>query len=210
MVSGKARGLVLWLPEPAPGTSICLGFDGSDVSDHTVIRAETRDGLIFTPRYGPDSLPTHWDPAQFKGLVPRGEVHAALAGIFARFDVRRMYCDPPRWETDVDNWALLYGEKIVTEWPTYRTSQMFASLTRFVSDLANPGRITHDGCPLTAAHIANARKIATGRDKYVLGKPSDTQKIDAAMGVVLAHEAAADERAAGWPVEQDTTVFCFT
>lgn len=200
---------MLWLPEPPAGTGICLGFDGSDVSDHTVLRAETRDGLIFTPRFGPDRLPTHWDPAQHNGLVPRGEVSAAVNELFARFDVRRMYCDPPRWESDVEAWALRHGEKVVTGWPTYREVPMFAALTRFVADVTNR-RIQHDGCPITAAHIANARKIARGRDKYILGKPSDTQKIDAAMGVVLAHEAAADERAAGWPDTQETTVFCFT
>lgn len=199
-----------WLPEPAAGTSICAGFDGSDVSDHTVIRAETRDGHIFTPRYGPDRRPTHWDPAEFNGLVPRGEVYAAWAEIVKRYDVRRVYWDPPRWETDGEAWALEHGEKMFIPWPTYRMNPMFAALVRFVSDLTTPGRITHDGCPITALHISNARKIAKGADKYILGKPSDTQKIDASMGVVLAHEAAADERAAGWPVEQDNTVFCWT
>lgn len=198
-----------WLPEPPAGTSICLGFDGSDVSDHTVLRAETQDGYIFTPRHGPDRQPTHWAPEQHRGLVPRAEVSAAVDEVFARFDVRRMYADPPRWESDVEAWALRHGEKVVIGWPTYRDVPMFAALTRFVADLSN-GRISHDGCPLTATHIGNARKVARGRDRYLLGKPSDTQKIDAAMGVVLAHEAAADERAAGWPEPHDTTVLCFT
>jgi phage terminase large subunit-like protein len=200
---------VHWLPEPPPGTSICLGFDGSDVSDHTVIRAETREGLIFTPRWGPDRLPTHWDPAEWNGLVPRSQVTVAVDELFERFDVRRMYCDPPRWETDVESWRLAHGETVVQDWPTYRASPMFASLIRFVADLA-AGRVSHDGCPLTAAHMANARKIARGGDKYLLGKPSENQKIDAAMGVVLAHEAAADERAAGWPEKVDSRVFCFS
>lgn len=186
-----------WLPEPDPGTSICLGFDGSDVDDWTALRAETRDGLMFTPRYGPDRLPTIWDPARFGGTIPRLEVSEAVDEIFGRYNVRRMYCDPPRWETDVETWALKHGDQVVAEWPTYRAVPMHAALERIVTDL-RAGRATQDGCPLTASHIANARKIPKPGDRYILGKPNQAQKIDAAMATVLAHEAAADERAAGW------------
>lgn len=188
-----------WLPEPPPGTAVCLGFDGSDVDDWTALRAETREGFQFTPRYGPDLRPTIWNPALWEGRVPRDQVDVALAEVFDRFEVRRLYADPPRWETDVDRWALEFGENRVIEWPTYRPKQMHEALERFVTDLA-AGRIKHDGCPLTALNLANARKVAArgGSDRYVLGKPSQVQKIDAAMATVLAHEAASDERAAGW------------
>lgn len=189
---------MLWLPEPPAGTSICLGFDGSDVDDWTALRAETRDGFMFTPRYGPEQRATIWNPAAFGGQIPRLEVHEAVAEVFERFDVRRMYCDPPRWESDVETWALRFnqGRDVVAEWPTYRTTQMHAALERFVTDL-RAKRITHDGCPLTSAHIANARKVPKG-DRYILSKPNQAQKIDAAMANALAHEAASDERAAGW------------
>lgn len=185
-----------WLPEPPKGASICLGFDGSDVDDWTALRAETREGFMFTPRYGPDSLPTIWNPASFGGTIPRLEVAEAVDEIFARFDVRRLYCDPPRWESDIETWALRHGSDRVIEWPTYRTTQMHAALERVVTDL-RAGRITHDGCPLTSAHIANARKVPKV-DRYILSKPNQAQKIDAAMANTLAHEAASDERAAGW------------
>lgn len=33
---------------------ICLGFDGSDVDDWTVLAAETLDGFSFTPRFCQD------------------------------------------------------------------------------------------------------------------------------------------------------------
>jgi hypothetical protein len=39
---------------------------------------------------------------------------------------------------------------------------------------------------------------------YTLGKPAHHQKIDAAVTTVLAHEAAADERAAGWRTSRAT------
>lgn len=111
-----------------------------------------------------------------------------------------MYADPPRWETDVDRWALKHGEERVISWATYRTRQMHDALERFLADLA-AGRIAQDGCPLTARAMANARKLAKASDRYILGKPSQNQKIDPAMTRVLAHEAASDARAAGWAAE---------
>ena len=122
---------MLWLPEPPDGTSICTGFDGSDVDDWTALKAETREGFIFTPRYGPDKRPTIWNPAEWGGRVPRDQVDIAVKEIHRRFDVKRGYYDPPRWETDVDRWALELGEEVVLEWATYRTKQMHEALERF-------------------------------------------------------------------------------
>lgn len=199
----------MWLPEPEPGTPVCLGFDGSEVDDWTALRAETIDGMQFTPRYGPDRLPTIWNPAEhFDHRTPRPEVHAAVDEVFARYRVERAYLDPPLWPTEIDEWELRHGSERVIRWATYRPHQMHAALERFVTDLVND-RIRHDGCPITAAHVANARKAARGRDMYLLEKPNRHQKIDAAMASVLAHEAAADARAAGWGVQSDTRVLVF-
>lgn len=196
-----------WLPEPPLGTPVALGFDGSDVDDWTALRAETRDGFQFTPRYGPDRLPTIWVPSQWPGeRIPRAEVSVAVAEVFGRFRVARMYADPPRWETDVDQWALEYGGDVVFPWETYRPKAMHEALERFMNDLT-AGRVTHDGCPLTALCMGNARKLAKASDRYVLGKPAQHQKIDAAMASVLAHEAAADARAAGWNDDDGPTIF---
>lgn len=74
---------------------------------------------------------------------------------------------------------------------------MHAALERFVIDLRTKA-LTHDDCPITGRHIANAVKVARGRDQYGLAKASRAQKIDAAVTSVLAHEAASDARAAGW------------
>ena len=38
----------LWLENPSKGTEVCLGFDGSENDDWTCIKAETREGFIFT------------------------------------------------------------------------------------------------------------------------------------------------------------------
>jgi hypothetical protein len=194
-----------WLPEPDPGTAVCLGFDGSDVDDWTAIRGETREGLSFTPRFAGE--PTIWNPAEHPDhRVPRAIVAEAVAELFGRFEVARMYCDPPGWQSEIETWALLHGEERVIRWETYRPTQMSQALDRFVADLRS-GVITHDGCPITTTHTANAVKVGRKNDTYVLAKASKPQKIDAAMATVLAHEAAADMRAAGWVTEPAETYF---
>jgi len=200
----------MWWPNPPAGTPVCGGFDGSLNDDHTAIRLETRSGHLFTPRYGPDRRPTIWNPAEWGGRIPRAEVHAAWAEIVDRFELYRVYCDPgfhdeTSWETEIEDWATTYGEARFVAWETNSIKRMYGALRRFEADLP---RLTQDGCPITTAHMRNARKIAKGSDKYSLGKPAQHQKIDAAVTTVLAHEAAADARAEGW-VEIDTRVVVF-
>lgn len=199
----------MWLPPPPDGTSICAGFDGSESDDWSAIKAETRDGYIFTPRYGPDRKPTVWNPKDYDGRIPRGEIHAAWAEIVDTYDLRRAYCDPgfhdeTSYETEIEEWAVEWPfqdgrtERFVS-FPTTSEQRMFTAIRRLESDLR---WITQDGCPITLTHMRNARKIMsrTGR-RYRLGKPAYHQKIDCAVTLVLAHEAAADERAAGWVIE---------
>lgn len=186
-----------WMPNPTDGTSIALGFDGSENNDWTAIQAETFDGFTFTPRYGPDHRPTIWNPAEWEGQIPRGEVHAAVDELFKRYRVERLYCDPHDWYSEIGEWSVLYGENRVFEWATNRVSKMYPEIKRFEIDLATH-RITHDGCPITAIHMGNARKAAKTNQQYVLIKPADHQKIDAAMARILAHTAACDAREGGW------------
>lgn len=193
---------IKWLPNPPKGTQICVGFDGSDSDDHTALRCETRSGRLFTPRYGPSRRPTIWNPAEWGGKIPRGEVHAAVDEIYTRWDVYRGYFDPPDWRTEIGEWAAKYGEKKVIEWPTYRIKPMHEELERFYTDLSTGG-ISHDGCPITATQMGNAQKVAHNNQRYVLGKPGGEhhRKIDAPMATVLAHAAACDGRADGWRTE---------
>ena len=202
------RGLVLWQPPPDVGTSCCGGFDGSSSGDWTAIRLETVDGYQFTPTYGPDQHPTIWNPDEFAGSIPRGEVHAAWDEIARTYRLGRVYCDPRDWESEIDGWKLLYGDEVFFEWATYRITQMAGALRRFVTDLST-GALSHDGCPITATHIRNARKQAKPGDQYIIGKPSQAQKIDAAVASVICHEASADALAAGWGIKTDTRITVF-
>lgn len=197
-----------WLPEPPPGTQVCGGFDGSENDDWTGIKLETADGFLFTPRWGPNKAPTIWNPAEHGGRIPRLQVHEAWADLATRFRFKRVYADPgfndefdpTSWMTEIETWAGLYGEDVFIPWQmsgSQNLRKVHASLVRFEADLKN-GALRHDGCPVTTLHVGNARKIPRSGDRFVLGKPSQHQKIDLAVTSSLAHEAACDARAAGW------------
>lgn len=191
--------------EPARGTAVAGGFDGSSSHDWTAIRLETRDGYRFTPTYGPDKRPAFWDPAQWNGRIPREEVKAAFAEIFERYKVARFYFDPRHWETQADELALEHGDDVVVLWPTNMIGRMHPALVRYLEDTAE--RVTtHDGDQTMKVHALAARKVAKPGDRYILGKPAETQKIDLLMADVLAHEAAADQRATGWEEEVSRAV----
>lgn len=193
-------------PVPPKGTQVSLGFDGSESDDWTAIRLETFDGWSFTPTYGPDSRPTIWNPAEWGGQIPRSEVNAAVDELCRHYKVVRAYCDPRDWQSEIGEWALKHGEKVFAEWATYRVVHMHDALDRAVTDLIS-GRSTHDACQATEACVANARKAAKPGDRYILVKASEPQKIDAAMADVLAHEAAADAREAGWDPHRSGVVY---
>jgi hypothetical protein len=181
------------------GTPICVGFDGSDTDDWTALRAETRDGYQFTPRFADGKLMI-WDPGQHDGYTPRAEVNAAVDELFARFKVIRFYADPPYWQSEIDAWAARYGDKVVFRWATYRIRQMAEALERFRTDV-HAGHVTHDGCPITSKHVENAH--ADRRPAGLLIRKDKTvskNKIDAVMSSALAREAAFDATVAGlWP-----------
>ena len=194
------------------GAAVCLGFDGSRSGDWTALRAVTMDGHRFTPTYGPDSRPTVWRPDEWPdGRIPRGEVNAAVADVFARYRVARMYADPRHFETQIDTWASEHGEDTVVQWPTNSITRMFPALVRYREDLAEL-LTTHDDDPTYRSHALAARKVAKPGDKFILGKPSEHQKIDVLMADVLAYEARADALAGGWSASDSTKreVICFT
>lgn len=184
--------------EVPAGASICLGFDGSKSGDWTALRAETIDGHRFTPTYGPDDRPTVWNPDEWGGTIPRHEVDVAVREMFERYSVERFYADQdPIWMTLEDVWALDLGEERVIQFPTRSIGRMYPALDRYRNDLVE-AVTTHSVDTVAQTHALNARKVAKAGDRYILGKPSEHQKIDVLMADVLAHEAACDARADGW------------
>jgi hypothetical protein len=199
--SGRAVDPRRWdaLAKPhdvSAGTKVGLGFDGSISRDATVLRACTEDGYSFNLGI--------WQPppGAVDWTVPRSEVHQAVAEAFARYKVGRMLCDPPRWYSEIEDWADKYGldsegKPIVLALDTNQSRRFAPAVDRWLTALRE-GTHTHDGDELTgeqvkSAHLQKVRDAADdsdGRTMYVLVKGEERRRIDAAVADVLAYEAA--------------------
>jgi hypothetical protein len=95
--------LTLWrvshVPASSPrnGAPITLGFDGSRYDDATaLIATEVESGFQWPLGIWAHDGTPKWE-------VPVAEVDGAVSDAFERFNVLRMYCDPPKWESWVSD-----------------------------------------------------------------------------------------------------------
>lgn len=178
----------------AAGERIGLGFDGSISEDSTALVACTADGYSWPIKV--------WErpPGDRDWRVPRLDVHDQVAAAFAAYDVGVMYCDPPKWWTEIEQWVELYGGKDdrVQALDTNGQQTRFArAVDRWLAGIKE-GAHHHDGSEVlyrhvAAAHLKKVRSTADDSDQrtlYVLVKGQDGRKIDAAVADVLAYEAA--------------------
>ena len=168
------------------GEEITIGFDGSLTDDSTVlIGCRMSDGFEF-----PLGI---WErpegPEQIGWEVDRADVAATVDEAFSRYQVRRMYCDPHEWRSDIAAWSERYPGRVF-EWTTNRYVAMDAALDRLRTDLTN-GSLWHSGDSRFMAHLVNAVNARRGRLTLVK-KPSHERKIDSVIGAALAYEARAD------------------
>jgi len=191
---------------PADGEMITLGFDGARWHDATaLVGTEIATGfqMLLGLWEKPENI-EEWE-------VPADVVNEVVAEAFDRWDVWRMYCDPPYWESIVSEWAGKYGDKRVVEWWTNRPKQMAYAIKAFDTAITS-GDLLHDGNPHLARHIGNAvRRILKIRDEE--GKPLFTiykertdspHKIDGAMAAILSWEARGDALTAGIGVRRES------
>lgn len=184
---------------PAPGTLITLGFDGARFRDSTaLVGCSVESGHMFLLGLWEKPLTDdEWE-------VPVGEVRALVADTFERYDVWKLYADPPYWESIVDEWAGEYGEERVVLWWTNRLRPIGHAVRAFATSIAT-GDLTHDGDVQLRRHIANAVKkplrVRDDEDKPLWSiqkdRPDSTRKIDGAMAAVLSWEARGDAVASG-------------
>ena len=185
----------------ADGEQITLGFDGARTRDATaLVGCHVQSGWCWP--VGIWEQPD--DAADGSWEVPAGEVDAAVAGAMDRWQVVRMYADPPWWEMPVDEWAGRWPSA-VWRFPTNRYQRMAAAV-RACENAVRAGELTHDGSSVLARHVSNARRRPTsvkdpdtGAPMYVLAKEhhGSRRKMDAAVALVLAWEARRDAIAAG-------------
>lgn len=185
------------LPEAEPlepGSKVCVGFDGSIDDDSTGLVLVTGDGATYV-----GGLWERTDARDWK--VPRSEVRARIAEVFETYDVVRFYGDARFWETDLDEWAGLYGDRVMKLPQSGRRLWEAASRmsTLVAATLAGEPSISHDRNADLRRHIGNARRDRQGGrgGNWKLGKKAPRRKIDLATAATFAHQARGDAIAAG-------------
>jgi phage terminase large subunit-like protein len=189
---------------PPDGEMIVLGFDGSRwhdgtalVGTHILTGFQWLQGLWEQPGDLTGTEQAEWE-------VPADQVEVAVADAFERWEVWRMYCDPPYWEATVAGWAGRYGEKRVLEWWTNRQKAMAYAIKAFNNAILS-GELLHDGDPDLTRHVGNAvRRVLALRDEegnrlwtIYKERPDSPFKIDGAMAAILSWEARGDALTAG-------------
>ncbi len=182
----------------ADGERIGLGFDGSISQDATALVGCTADGHLFELQIWerPINASSDW-------RIPRLEVERAVEAAFERYQVGRMYCDPPKWQTEIERWMERYNagrkeaDAIVIFFDTNQPRRMSPACDRFLTAMAEEF-ISHDGSSLLTAHVlAMSKEKAKARDPdndgrslYIFTKGEDHRKIDGGIAAVLALSAA--------------------
>lgn len=207
--SGKAFAKDDWdsMLDPTKGPAeegavIVLGFDGARRRDATGLVAFDPVRLHMWPLAiweRPEHADDDWE-------IDSTEVDAMVEEAFDRWDVWRLYGDPPYWDDRLDAWAGKYGEKRVIKWWTNRLRTTGNAVRSFDTAL-KAHSFTHDGNPILTDHVLNSFRqdtnLRTEDDEplWVIRKerPNSPFKIDGAMAAVLAWEAGGDCIAAGIP-----------
>jgi phage terminase large subunit-like protein len=156
-------------------------LDGSWSNDSTGIVSETIDRP-------PQSVRGHWVPDPDLGHIDMDAVEKRTREVLKMPGCRGMAFDPARFQ---DLFARLRSEGLtVVEWPTNSLARMVPACQEFYAAVIEK-RMTHDGDPRLAAHIANAAlKEDRHGPRIVKETKSSLRKIDLAVCAVGAHAEA--------------------
>jgi phage terminase large subunit-like protein len=160
-----------------PDEPVVLGFDGAWTGDSVaLVGCTVRDPHLF--------VVGSWEP-QGETVDPEA-IDTAIHEAFARYDVQEMACDPYMWRREIEKWK---AEGLpVVEWPTNALARMVPACTEFYRAVLEQ-RLTHDGDPRLARHIANA-VVKDDRWGRRIVKDSSARKIDLAVAAIVALERA--------------------
>lgn len=221
-VSGGDRAFdaVVWASRKHPtmtvipkGEVVTLGFDGARRRDSTAIVATlVRSGFqqLVKVWERPHNAPDDWE-------VDAEDVDLVMEAAFTRWNVWRLYADPPYWEEPINGWAGRHGTTRngqsgkVVRWYTNEPKKMAYALRNYRQAIATT--VTHNGHRIFAEHIANAfkRPIHVRTESEFVGDDDEDQplwviekerhdspnKIDIAMAACLSWEARGHAIAAG-------------
>jgi hypothetical protein len=183
------------------GAFVTAGFDGAryrDATALTITEIETGRQMCVGVWERPENV-EEWE-------VPEDEVTAQVEDMFGRFEVWRMYCDPPHWTETVASWAAKHPDQVL-EWFTVRKRPM-ADATRAYSEAVESESVTFAENPhrdTFIRHLGNtARRLLTltddqGEQLWVPCKQDGRleDKIDCAVSGILSWQACIDARRDG-------------
>lgn len=183
------------------GAFVVAGFDGARYRDATAL-------VITEIATGRQQLVGCWERPEHadEWEVPEDEVSAQVEEMMSRFEVWRMYCDPPHWTETVASWAAKYPDRVI-EWFTVRKRPM-ADAARAYAEAIDAGSVTYANNPLREKlfeHMGHAarRELTLTDDQgnflWTLQKQDGRlgDKFDAAMAAVLSWQACIDARREG-------------
>jgi hypothetical protein len=178
----------------AEGERVVMFFDGSRSRDATaLIGCCVSDGHVFVIGI--------WEPGPAHdtvSVVPVWEVDAAVARAFRTWDVVGFFGDVVEWESFVKvEWPALYADELKVmavpggsdpqsiAWDMRGRGYLFTVAAELCRAEIEEGLFTHDGNPVLARHIANARD-RENRYGTSIGKESKDSplKIDGAVCTV--------------------------
>lgn len=190
------------------GAFVTLGFDGARFKDSTALVAtdiatglQELLGLWERPEYAED-----WE-------VDEVEVTGAVADAFKRYDVWKLYGDPPHWTETMGSWSARWPDQIEEWWTNNRKRAAYAA--RAYREAIASGSVTFggqddEGRSFAAfsdlmRHMQNAGTKDSrllddeGQPLLILAKPDGRLefKIDAAMAANLSWQACLDARKSG-------------
>lgn len=191
----KAALKLGWRP-PRKGDRITLGFDGSRSDDSTVLIAcRVDDGYVW-----PILIEEPPDSEDAKNwTVDQSKVDARVRATIEKFDVVGFFADPPFWQDYVEAWDKDFGDQMSVRgtrdkglhFYTNNHKTMAMAVERAHTAIVT-GQVIHGNDPQFTRHVMNARRwersvgTVIGKDKR-----GSKNKMDAAVGMVLALEARA-------------------
>lgn len=195
---------------------ITIGVDGARFDDAlAVVPTDVLQGHQFIRGVGiwevPEGAPDDYEH-------PADEVDGLMIELFETFDVWRVYADPQWIEPLVERWQGRWGEKRVIPWYMNRPKAVGHAVRKYGTAIGM-GDLSHDGNPVMARHIANARRLRLSGvfddDRRPLSsiskdRPGSPRKIDGAAAGVLSWEARGDAIAAGASKAKPSGFYAFT
>lgn len=164
-----------------PGDTVALALDGSFSGDSTALVACTPDEFL--------SVVGAWEkpPRDDTWRVDIADVERAVLEACRTYNVLEVTADPYRWQRSLE---ILAAEGVpVTEFP--QSAQRMSPATSAFHDAAMDRRLSHDGDPRLARHVAHCVLKTDARgSRIVKDAKMSPRKIDLAVAAVMAHSRA--------------------